>query len=153
MSTGQANENTSTSAADTSTTDVPPSGFDLEAMKAMYEMTLKLQAENELLARQVTDMRTLIQKGQEATNAEKAYREADRVANEAATNLLKAQLAQAQSNQGSYSSNRGYGPWTTDATSMHVPPYQHQQYQQWQNPSGGNYGPAGGSYAGAMQQA
>ena len=92
----------------------------------------------------------------------KASREADRVANEAAMNLLKAQLAQAQSSQGSYSSNRGYGPWTIDATSMHVPPYssqQRQHYQQWRNPPGGNpggqkyhYGPAGGFSAGTMQQ-
>ena len=58
--------------------------------------------------------------------------------------------------------NREYGPWTTDASSVHVPPYQpyqHHQYQQWQYPSGRypggqqyNYGPAGGFSAGAMQQ-
>ena len=93
-------ENT-TSAADTSTSDVPPPGFDLEAMKAMYEMTLKLQAEKELLDRQIIDQRTLIQQSQDTLNAEKAQREADRVANEVAMNLLKAQLAQAQSSQGS----------------------------------------------------
>ena len=61
-----------------------------------------------------------------------------------------------QSAQGPYSMSRVYGPWTTDATSTHVPPYQHQQ---WQYPPGGypggqqyNYGPAGGFSTGAMQQ-
>ena len=59
MSIGRANENTSTYAANTGTADMPP-GFDLETMKAIYEMNQKLKGDNEILLLQITDMRTLI---------------------------------------------------------------------------------------------
>ena len=117
MSTGLVEENTFTSAANTSTSDVPP-GFGPETMKAIFEMNQKLKCDNEILLRQITDMRTLIEQGRESREADKASLE-----------LLKAQLAQQQNTQGPYPPNREYGPWTTDASSVRVPPYPPYQHQ------------------------
>ena len=90
-------------------------------------------------------------------------RERDRVSREqekASLDLIQTQLAQ-QNAQGFY---KEFGPWTTDASSIHVPPYPpypfyppYPQYQpQWQYPPGGYPGRTlqliGGNPIGTPQQ-
>ena len=94
-------------------------------MKAIYERNKKLEGDNAILLRQMTDMRLLMEQDREAREVDRASREQEK----ASLDLLRAQLAQ-QSAQGPYPPSREFGPWTTDASSVHVPPYPpYQRYQ------------------------
>ena len=111
------------------------------------------------LQRQLEDIRTLMLNDKEARERDIAFIEQEK----ASLDLMRKQWTQQQNAQNPY---REFGPWTTDANSIHVllyPPYPYYppypQYP-WPYPPGGYpgrpsqfpYGPGGSMPSGTTQQ-
>ena len=119
--------NPASNASDSSTVDAPP-GFGPEALKELFSRNQKVESENALLRQQLEDVRSLIEQDRESRERERAYRDQER----ASMDLLWAQMTQ-QNAQGPYTPKRDTGPWVTDSSSVHLPPFnQPSQYPQQQ---------------------